>query len=518
MLLQAQFAVAHDERPSTWPTYAATVPEFRTTGPSLVVCQPDSFTRIIALPDAGMRAANLALLDDCAYSEIQSAVNDAVNGTRIQVLPGVYTEPTARSAPYDDPTCAGMTATAGSGAQVPNYEYNRTCPNARNLIAVIGDSDGDRKCDDKCNIQIAGTARRQDVTIDGDRTKQNVFRADRADGFYLGNMTIQYSDFNNVYVLETAGFQVDSLITRWSREYGVLSFTSEAGLYDNIEAYGSGDSGVYPGSGSQGLQSERSCLTFGTEIRNVDSYANNLGYSGTAGDSVWVHDSKFHDNATGMTTDSFAAGHPGMPQHCAKWEHNEIYSNNFEISSPDRLEYCRKPYSERDPKFACSAFPSPAGVGALIAGGNGNIVRDNRIYNNNRAGVMLMWVPALARGDSDLLKQFDTSYDNRFTNNTVGVAPNGDRKPNGDDFWWDGEGAGNCWSGNDTARVKVLFFWVNVPVSSTPSVLPPCGTPSVFSPGNLVSIASNATCAAWTLPDAPPPGCSWAKARKPLVQ
>ena len=31
--------------------------------------------------------------------------------------------------------------------RVANYEYQRLCPNAQNLIAILGDTDGDRICD-----------------------------------------------------------------------------------------------------------------------------------------------------------------------------------------------------------------------------------------------------------------------------------------------------------------------------------------------------------------------------------
>jgi len=58
---------------------------------------------------------------------------------------------------------------------------------------------------------------RADVLILGDRRKLNVIRADRADGVLLANFTIQYSDFNNIYALETNRFRFRNIATRWSR-------------------------------------------------------------------------------------------------------------------------------------------------------------------------------------------------------------------------------------------------------------------------------------------------------------
>ena len=118
-----------------------------------------------------------------------------------------------------------------------SYEQHRQCPNAQNLIAILGDTNGDRICDSKCNIQIEGTGDDpDDVQIEGQKLKLNVIRADRADGIYLKNFTVEFSDFNNIYVLETNGFRIDEIVSRYSREYGILSFTSDHGIYENCEA------------------------------------------------------------------------------------------------------------------------------------------------------------------------------------------------------------------------------------------------------------------------------------------
>ena len=227
------------------------------------------------------------------------------------------------------------------GAPVANYEYQRKCPNAQNLIAIIGDDRRRRpRCDVKCNIQIEGTgAARSDVLISGQRSKLNVIRADRADGIYLRNFTVEFSDFNNIYVAR------DQRLRDRRHRVALLAASTAScrsrpttGSTTTCEAFGSGDSGIYPGSGPEGH-----CQRYGIEIRNSNSHHNTIGYSGTAGNGVWAHDNKFHNNATGMTTDSFASGHPGMPQDCAKWENNEIYSNNQDLFNDEHDAYCKQP-------------------------------------------------------------------------------------------------------------------------------------------------------------------------------
>ncbi|MBA2504851.1 MAG: hypothetical protein H0V29_02780, partial [Thermoleophilaceae bacterium] len=545
-------ATAHPERPAYFPnfntgtkTFEAAFgapPEYRRSGPVKVVCKPDSKERLIksygkerklrkytkgrkyskrknkriAKHNKRVRKSQkdlrtrLKLLKQCKFEHIQAAVNAAQSNDRVLVMPGVYREEPSRANPEPDPKCKGdyvddprgagatnpggiATETTDGPNQVPSYEYHLNCPNAQNLIAVLGDGpDADRACDQRCNLQIEGMGKNpEDVYILGERSKLNVIRADRADGIYLRNFKVEFSDFNNLYVLETNGFRFDKVVSGYSREYGFLSFASDQGIYENLDAYGSGDSGIYPGSGPEGH-----CGRYGIEIRKVESHDNNLGYSGTAGNGVWVHDSKFFNNGTGMVTDSFAAGHPGMPQDCAKWENNEIYSNNFDILGKERQEYCDQPIEKRDPKKVCSTFQNPTGTGVLIAGGNGNIVRNNHIYDNWRNGVMLHWVPAELRGDDktgqsvNTPDQFDTSNKNSIRDNKVGVRPDGTRDPNGTDFWWDEQGIGNCWDGNTAAG--------GGKVSSDPATLPDCkGTGSSNRTGNQGKQAFLVPCATW---------------------
>jgi len=283
----------------------------------------------------------------------------------------------------------------------------------------------------------------------------------------------------------------------YSREYGFLSFTSDHGLYDRLEALGSGDSGIYPGSGPEGH-----CARYGIEIRRVNSHHNTIGYSGTAGNGVWMHDSKLHHNATGMTTDSFASGHPGMPQDCAKWENNEIYSNNEDYFNDERDAYCKNtPIPERDPKIVCPTFQVPVGTGIGVFGGNGDIARNNYIYDNWRDGIKLLYVPAAFRGEPE--KGTDTSFDNTFANNKMGVRPDGKPDANGNDFWWDEQGKGNCWGGN-TSHSGLQ------PSSNVIIGLPACPGSQNLRPGNQAKLASQATCATWDPMENPdPPGCDW---------
>jgi len=519
-------APAHPERHSYYPNgtsgenLSGSVPKYRSSykpsskklGKRLVVCKGSaSRKRIHARLKGKQERRNLALLKKCKYHDIQHAVNKAQNNARILVLPGVYEEKPSGAEPNPDPKCEGKYRVEGENV-IGSYEYHRECPNSQNLIAIAGDGpDADRKCDDKCNIQIEGTGRKaKDVLIKGERSKLNLIRADRADGIYLRNFMVELSDFNNIYALETNGFVFDRIVSRYSREYGFLTFSSDNGLYTDLVAHGSGDSGIYPGSGPEGR-----CKRYGIEIRNSDSYENTIGYSGTAGNGIWAHDNKFHHNGTGMTTDSFAANHPGMPQDCAKFEKNQIYSNNENYFTEERDEYCdisKRAVKDRDPKIVCPTFQVPVGTGIGIFGGNGNIIRDNYIYDNWRDGAKLVTIPAFLRGDdptgqsdNDPANQLDNPIDNAYTDNKMGYRPDGTRAPNGNDFWWDEGGRGNCWGGNLGSD--------GAPVSSNVlGGLPGCPRGGGLGAPNPAKSASQATCATWDPQDEllrDPPGCDW---------
>ncbi len=473
-----------------------------------------------------LRKFNVKLLRRCRYSNIQDAVTASHNNDRIEILPGLYTEPKSRARPTNDPACANLKILndkANSGAV--SYAYQVKCPNDQNLIAVIGRALTNAPVPQpprvdrhiipdagpciRCNLQIQGTgASPDDVTIDagdpksGDSTplgsvKDVGIRADRADGFVLDNVKVRHAKEHDVYVIETDGSHLDRLKMPYAGEYGLLTFVADHSLVENCDAWGAGDAGLYPGAsadlGEAVAPSER---RYGTEIRNCDTHHNLLGYSGTDGNSVWVHDVKFYDNAMGFSTDVFtAAGHPGFPQDSDLLENNDFYSNNFNPYLP-LCQGSQKP-GPNGPSQGCSDVtptePIPVGTGMWIAGGNANVIRNNRFWDNWRRGAMLFAVPDAFVCPTDSQNQIPgcdptktaTSYRNQFYGNKMGQAPDGSSQPNGVDFWWDQGGvttdpsnSGNCWHDN-TGK------------DGTAASLTGDPSPSGVAPDNLPSDCSN---------------------------
>jgi hypothetical protein len=526
-------ASAHPERNARFPDPdvcfggpPCKVPAIRTTGPKLVVCKPDSEERLrrIYAGDRSTLRSRLRLLEQCRFRHIQQAVDAARNGTRILIMPGVYREEPSRRVPFTPDRCSGseyFDVTEGNNPLPPplgpasndppvrpNYKFQHDCPNARNLIAIIGDANQDRLCDSKCNLQIEGMGRRpEDVDIQGDRVKMDVIRADRADGLVITNLSTQFAAFNGIDVVETNGTRLQDIVSRWNQNYGILTFVTDHALYDHVTAYGNGDSGVYPGSAPKGCDQD-GVQRYTVELRYINSYGNILGYSGTAGNSTWIHHSRFHHNSTGISTDSFASGHPGMPQECVKWEHNQVYSNNVNYFTPENQNYCRTtPFEQRAPHHVCPQFQVPVGSGIIIYGGNRNLIRSNHIYDNWRSGFRLIYIPAVVRGDNDPRKQTDTSNGNQVLTNTFGMSPGARILPNGYDVTWDGAGSGNCFEGN---RGTGNLLDPDGITSEFQLRLPPCPGRPVWLPPNPLASALEVPCAAWdpsTMPN--PPGCTW---------
>lgn len=589
-------ASAHVERPSYWPDpkpdcavkpcAGGEVPTMRTLSSALdtskpgvtrVVCKKDSWTRVKsavakarkygynnrptdhrsfsqAEADSILRV-NKKLVPLCKYSNIQAAVTASRNNDRVVVMPGVYMEYPSRNMPTLDPACDALRTKSDSGDPgALSHNYQLKCPNDANLIAVIGRANDTGPTPDpplsnrhgipkagkciRCNVQLEGSGvSADDVIIEagsysagnggpsavGHAKHVGVF-VDRADGFVLRRVTVRHAKEHNIYVMETDGYVLDRFKAYYAGGYGVLTFVEDHGLVQNCEAAGSGDSGLYPGSGADSTFEDRykpfyPKSRYSQVFRYCDSHHNTGGFSGTNSHGTLITNNNFYDNALGYTTDVFTApGHPGFPQHGNVIENNNFYSNNFNPFEEG---------SDVEPFIA-----APVGTGLWLAGGNANIVRNNRFYDNWRRGTMLFAVPdATVCGPPPVgsstpvpgcsVAGLTTSFDNKQYNNTMGVDKNGKYKPNGVDFWWDAfpTNTGNCWWGNKAyPGKKVTTSPISIPLLQKDG-LPDCndgqGSGMLLNLGNigllneveLVACLAGFTVAGYPAGD--PNTCTW---------
>lgn len=457
-------ALALGDRPVMPPPGTYHVPAYRPAPAAarLVVCKTGGTPRLTGL------AAQLAA--ECRYHDIQQAV-DAVTqrGTTIYVLPGTYREQPSLARPNSG--CR----TLASGPAL-SYAQERACPHLRNLIGVFGVDD----------LQIEGVG--TGVVIEG--SKQNGIHVDRANGFYLRNVTVSGFAADGVDVVETDGFVLDHVTADRNGARGLAAVASDHGVITDCTASGNGDAGVATASAS-----DQGGNRLSVEVRRCRSTGNLIGYSGSAGDSVYVHDNEFSGNATGAMLDS-ATKAAGMPQNHAMFVANQVFGNNA-----DPYQSClSRPAASRH----CPARAVPVGTGMLLAGGDANTYAGNFVYDNWRYGVAQYWIPAARRGVNDPAKQRDTSHDNRYIGNLMGVTPAGKAAPNGVDFWWDEQGDRNCWQNNASS-------W-GTP-RTDPAALPTCDRPPPPGPyaqqGNPAKTAVVTACAAYAGDGRAPAGCTW---------
>jgi hypothetical protein len=456
LVLVAAPALAHKERPIDSPVRSGSVPDLnRVNSRSVVVCKASSkptraehrdiLNRLRTATGDELAQAqaedaawhrNSRLFKKCRYEHIQEAVNAASDDTDILVLPGVYREEPSRAAP----TTSGGDLSDGSYS----YEYQAANPNDQNLIGIMG----------KKNITLEGTGLTPaDVLIDNGFTKDVGVRCDRCEGFIVRNLTQQDANEHGIYVVDSDGYIFDRAIGRYNKEYSLFSFASDHGLYTDCEAMGGGDSGLYIG----GQPDTHAFGRFAAEVRNTKMYHSALGFSGTQGSSIWMHDNDVFDNAIGLSFDS-ENDHPNFPERWSLIENNRLHDNNFDIYAPTSDVPARGP--------AYDFFRYPVGTAMWIIGGDDNIIRNNIIWNNIRFGFILARNPQEAPLPSEVQR-------NQVYGNKIGVDPDGNAAPNltafpptsctpgtcyargGSDFFWDQTGNDNCWGAQDPASGTV---------------------------------------------------------------
>jgi hypothetical protein len=126
---------------------------------------------------------NTTFFRNCGFREIQPAVTASRNNGRVIVMPGLYTEPTSRSAPTQDPACKDLHTKGDRPGEneALSYAYQSKCPNDQNLIAVLGRGLGTGSEPDppnhnrhgipnlgpciRCNLQLEGSGVTADDVI-----------------------------------------------------------------------------------------------------------------------------------------------------------------------------------------------------------------------------------------------------------------------------------------------------------------------------------------------------------------
>lgn len=299
---------------------------------------------------------------------------------------------------------------------------------------------------------------KEDLTIDGagmnvtvldgeDATGANAIFI-RADGVLIKDLTVQNYASNGVYYDGVTGFYVTDVSAEWNGLYGIYAIRSEVGWVRDSYAEGHPDSGFYIGE-----VQHCECV-----IENVHAAWNLIGYSGTAASHVTIRDSTWQHNAAGIVPNV-------LPQEYYPQQHLVVINNTIRENNN---EWASKTWHFSD------VVHVPAGFGVILAGGINDLVTENTIVDNNKAGVALAWLFTEPSGN----RVIDNAMANGAGVPDETVEPIED---DGVDILWDGGGANNCFEDN-TRPGEAEVTWDAGPFWNTLGTLPDCSTPNAGAP------------------------------------
>lgn len=340
-------------------------------------------------------------------------------------------------------------------------------------------------------VTIRG-ADRNTVILDGEFELENGIRALGAKDVVVENMTTTNYTKNGVFVTGVDGYRISYVTAYRTGDYGVYAFDSVNGQIDHVYAAGSPDAGVYIGQ----------CFPCNAVITDVVSEHNGLGYSGTnSGGDLYIVNSTFRYNRAGVVPNS-GSYELCYPERDTVVVGNLVHSNN-QGDTP-----------------AIDVALLAMGNGILVAGGVGNTIERNRVWDHDKTGIGLAPFP-----EEDPNDELPTEEEWAQTcDESKQVAP---VDPGGAILWdsWDNSVSGNVLEDNRQADLMVASvgtdvstlrncFSGNTFTTSAPNAietLAPCGsTGSGDWMDNFYNIAL------W-LTETPPPSVDWKIAELPAL-
>jgi hypothetical protein len=311
-------------------------------------------------------------------------------------------------------------------------------------------------------LKLLGDPRHPDrVVFDGKGVakgpNQNAVLINNADDVVVRGFHARNYKANCFFATNLQDYVLDRLVAERCGVYGIYAFNSKGGRMTNSEAYYNPDSGFYVGQTPP--QKGRVKRTL---LKNLDSWGNVLGFSGTNMRYTTITKSRWYNNGAGIVPNVLDS-EKYYPPTGNVISDNEIFWNNFNF-------YLGAPF--KVPQISAADLPYPIGVGILLFGSQDSVVEGNRISGNYLAGFVAIPAVQLA-GDPDPAKrEASVLRDITVRGNAFGAG--GD--PNGRDMVYDGSGSGNCFESNSTTSP-------NLP--SDNSTFVSCPGQNVAAPGAL---------------------------------
>lgn len=226
------------------------------------------------------------------------------------------------------------------------------------------------------NIVIRGLDRNTTI-LDGNFELDNGIRVVGAEGVAIENLTAMNFTKNGFFWTGSTGYR-GSYLTAWRNgDYGVYAFDSVGGVLEYSYGAGSPDAGVYIGQ----------CYPCDAVVNGFTAEHNGLGYSGTnSGGNLLIVNSVFRHNRAGIVPNS-GSYELCYPERDTTIVGNLVYNNN----------------NGETPAIDVAILAM--GNGILSAGGVGNTIERNRVWDHNRTGIGL--VPYLEEDPNDVMPTSD---------------------------------------------------------------------------------------------------------------
>lgn len=352
----------------------------------------------------------------CKYKTIQKAVDKAKKDGKIYVLEGKYKEGVLiEGHKYDGLSILGM-------KQKKNGKYKKAKANK-----VILDGKDVQTSEGPAQNGI-GAYDVNDFTVKNLWSRNYV-----ANGIYVADSAPSGPTSNGK--IDCNDYVVKNTITSSNRAYGVYAFGCAGGKITKSEGFLHGDSAFYIG-GTPIQENPKP-----TDLSKLDAHNNVLGYSGTNSHYVNIHDSDWYNNGVGIVPNTLDS-EPFEPTSDGTIQDNNIFWNNFNYFLPNSgVKTVSDGLGTIDLGSGPQTLQYPTGVGVALFGAQNWVVQNNNVFGNFKFGIAAFSDP-FNEGDNAISK------DNQIINNTMG---RGGTDTNAVDFWVDGSGSGNCFSGNDTS-------------------------------------------------------------------
>ena len=306
------------------------------------------------------------------------------------------------------------------------------------------------------------------VVLQGSGSKQNGVFINGADHVTVRGFEAKNYKANGFFVTNATGYTFRNLVATKTGTYGIYAFNTIGGTIANSGASQNNDSGFYIGQTPPQTKPVRSI------VRNVSAYENVIGFSGTNMKYVTITKSLFFNNGIGIVPNALDSEKYAPPEFNVITD-NDVFWNNFDY-------FKGAPFKLRP--GATGELAYPVGTGILLFGSRDTKVTNNRIFGHYLAGFGMINQLILKQKDAADLMRNQVSG-NTFGMNGLAKSPSEDR--NNVDIAYNGNGTGNCISGN-------IGVQVTVPADPT-GIFAPCP----FDGANTPSDEANGTMVGWAV-------------------